>query len=491
MSSSEEEKTPAEGSRPPVVAHDKDSTKTTAAHVKSTCSRIGNQRTVIKLEKKRRLAGEESSTVPKLVFDDSTPSSASTSKGAARAPPKSGTADSSTKGLMGLSARASQQGRTYFGLSKEMQDAASSKSTVYQKNAQDPPSALLPRGLQFGTPTIVNRSNPTAEEGQIKDSEEELFLKKDKRDLDDYVDRIGNTRFIGDEERGTSLLYRKDGQPQTNGARDDGSNFNDSQTSNNEFLNWNMKTERHVRRRRLAQVSLVIVLVIVAVTLSLVLTKDKNSGSLGESSEDSKARTMPPRPVPPTPPVFDPTTIKTFNKTWDQDSLKSLLQTSTNSTLLEDAGTVQGKAFNWLYQSKPHGMHDERVQQRYVLAVTYYAFQGQSWTKQDGWLTAKHECTWHGVMCGNDGSNSFPVVEGPEGIGDFGFRQLSTDAFAEVVTYLNLSRNNLRGALPNEIKHLASLVQLVLSENYIEGSISKGVLSKFFTMRKFLVLYVV
>ena len=80
---------------------------------------------------------------------------------------------------------------------------------------------------------------------------------------------------------------------------------------------------------------------------------------------------------------------------------------------LMNATTPQGKAYDWLLNHDPH-CPDPRdcgtIQQRYALAVLYFATNGANWAyiedtlnvAGDVWLSASHECDWYGVTCSWD-----------------------------------------------------------------------------------------
>lgn len=80
----------------------------------------------------------------------------------------------------------------------------------------------------------------------------------------------------------------------------------------------------------------------------------------------------------------------------------------TNSLLLRDNTTPQGKAFDYIVNQDPVFYPDPcsypTPEQRYGLLTLYYSTMGPTWTNSTGWLTDSSECTWFGVTCGAEGS---------------------------------------------------------------------------------------
>mmetsp|Transcript_24032 Transcript_24032/g.39748 ORF Transcript_24032/g.39748 Transcript_24032/m.39748 type:complete len:772 (+) Transcript_24032:52-2367(+) len=502
----------------PCMYEDKDSDKAPAASLKSFFQGRKTYRTMIKLAKKRRRTAKGSTATteggkipPRFTFDKGGVSFAASSighevdisSGSLITVPvfddskNVGTARGATDIKIFGSGRGSKGSRNYYGLSKALQDAASvgsrGSAAKYQKSFQDPPAAVLPQGFQFRTPVIMNQSQAFEQSQsqlpQVEENKGLLSSLQRETKLDDYVKKIGNTRFISDDENANgTLLYRK---PHELIRGDLELPRDDSEGSTNEFLNWYIRAERNVKRRKYAAGGTFIALMAMAVTLVVLLT-----GGISASSDvpymagSSGDRPMPPQPLPPSPPDFNPDNVSLVapsGKTWKADTLKPMLEAFSHSSNLGDDGAPQGQAYNWLVNSNLDNMNSGRVQQRYILAVFYFSFHLKSWKNEARWLSSEHECTWFGIKCGSDGSLSFPVeganrrtveevdvsnINDPETFGSGG-------KFADQVSYINLGENNLHGKLPEELKYLGSLVQLILSENFIGGSIPEGLFAGF------------
>jgi hypothetical protein len=81
--------------------------------------------------------------------------------------------------------------------------------------------------------------------------------------------------------------------------------------------------------------------------------------------------------------------------------IKNILSTVSDSGALDDADSPQGKALEWITFTDPiapqlqPGTDYARIIQRFVLTVLYYATNGDSWRKNDKWLTGANECDWY------------------------------------------------------------------------------------------------
>jgi hypothetical protein len=480
----------------PCVYDAKPADRIPASQLKSLLFTRKSIRTRIKLEKKRRRVSttkEQIRKPPKFIFDDCDMSMAASSinnqsvrsSGAfasiIRVPTFN---DNKSFG----SSRSSKGSRTYFGLSKDLHEAASVGSrgsgSSYRKRFQDPPAAILPHGLQFGTPVIMNQSLALQETKRqerhrglppVGQSEKYSFTQR-PRDLDDYVNRLGDTRFIADEENATgALLYRKTdaNEHDMQGLQDD------SNDSRNSFIEWYVKMERYARRKQHAAVGLATLLLVAMVTMIVIFTGGSQVTTT-DATPPPVTRAIPPRPIPPSPPNFDLNNLPIrppSGEIWDENSLKAMLEAFSHSDQLEAAFSPHGKAYQWLLDSHLENMDGGRVQQRYILAVFYFSLQERGWINESGWISSDHECTWYGIKCGSDGSNSFPIQGQSRGLVD-------NNPFAEMISYINLSNNNLHGKIPEVLKYLGSLAQLVLSGNYLNGSIPSDFLSKLSQLRK-------
>lgn len=140
----------------------------------------------------------------------------------------------------------------------------------------------------------------------------------------------------------------------------------------------------------------------------------------------------------------------------DREENIKLVLTFQNNLPTRDKNTKQ--ALNWIIDKDPLRLSstDERLVQRYVLAVFYSTLNTRGWEKDgDGWMSGKPECEWGGVKC--DESSR--------------------------VTEIQLSNKHLDGPIPYEIGSLAHLTSIDLSNNDITGDVPRS-LGKLFSLEK-------
>ncbi len=104
--------------------------------------------------------------------------------------------------------------------------------------------------------------------------------------------------------------------------------------------------------------------------------------------------------------------------------------------------------------------------EREALTALYDSTSGDSWQKNDGWLSAAPPETWHGVTARNGhvvgldlANNNLSGPLPPEA------------AHLTVLRKLDLSRNALRGTIPEKLGHLKDLRELNLAHNQLRGPI--------------------
>ena len=129
----------------------------------------------------------------------------------------------------------------------------------------------------------------------------------------------------------------------------------------------------------------------------------------------------------------------------EKAALESLFMSISGDALL-NASSPQSMAQTWILQVDGEKVSisaqgEERVLQRYVLCVCYYAL-GANWTT-DTFLSPSDECGWTGVTCNE----------------------------SELVVALNWSELGLKGTIPPEMSELILLEQVAMPRNTITGSV--------------------
>jgi len=105
--------------------------------------------------------------------------------------------------------------------------------------------------------------------------------------------------------------------------------------------------------------------------------------------------------------------------------------------------SARNQALMWLAEDKGTNLSVALVQ-RHTLVLFFVKMNGLAWTLDEAhqhWLTAHHECTWHGIACNENNQ----------------------------VTAIELWDLNLDGEIPKELMGLTSLKRLSLPENRIHG----------------------
>jgi len=145
-----------------------------------------------------------------------------------------------------------------------------------------------------------------------------------------------------------------------------------------------------------------------------------------------------------------------------QDYLVEMLPPESAEKALDDFGSPQFMALSWLEQDPSlYNYSSERLVQRFALATFYYATEGGHWNISKDWLSYDiHECEWYAGE--EDGTLNGEIER---------FDTPCNDEFK--YERLWLSKNNLKGIVPDELYLLTSLHGIYLSMNYeLSGSIS-------------------
>jgi len=146
--------------------------------------------------------------------------------------------------------------------------------------------------------------------------------------------------------------------------------------------------------------------------------------------------------------------------------------------LLRDEDTVYGKAFKFVVETDKRQLKpsDDLLIQRYVLALIYYATNGEEWKYGNlHFLTEVHECHWKKRV-----KKTWVGVIDCEGMHvtnlELSGQNLNGPVIAEIgllerLTTLDLGNNFLSSTLPSQLGNLKKLTHLTLASNVISGSI--------------------
>jgi hypothetical protein len=228
-----------------------------------------------------------------------------------------------------------------------------------------------------------------------------------------------------------------------------------------------------------------LLLILLAVGLGLGLSRRNTGGGGGPM-----APTMAPEPVPGAPtasPVAGgatsaPTAFQTF------DILLAYLGTISpdGGAALQDPASPQYQAAEWLYTNPGlAGYTETEINQRYALATTYLATDGDNWRLKNGWMEPEvNECQWIGIGCetqlapgrklGEEDSRSNGSLRGKNSH-EAQNEERRTQARIMVVKKVQLFELALSGPLPSEIAILTETVDLSCYGNSITGSIPDAI----------------
>ena len=179
-------------------------------------------------------------------------------------------------------------------------------------------------------------------------------------------------------------------------------------------------------------------IVVVGVVIAIVLVT-------GEKKPNAN---VPPTPSPsPTNPIIAPAATPMLDSVFVRHIVDERGISGTD--VLRDPSSPQHKAYAWLAEEDKATVFSDWLSEeeiktmatRYILAVFYYALQGDNWFKSHGWLDSNvNHCKWQFVDCRI-------VGEGND----------VTDAAFRGVTGIRNENNRLDGWLPNEVLYLSDL----------------------------------
>jgi hypothetical protein len=223
-------------------------------------------------------------------------------------------------------------------------------------------------------------------------------------------------------------------------------------------------------------VAVATILVATVVVIALVVT------AVLVSRSNKQSRHQSPTNIGRPPPTLAPEPTATPVSLLDVFRSQLLNFSAASSQNLDERGTAQNQALNWLATEKflNASASAETIINRYVLAVVYFADNGGNWESHGNFLTFKAICAWHdavsgmGAFCstkkasyGNHVTacvNLLPKIEPNLTLLCFllAFNIVSEQLNNSVLTKLELANNNLLGTIPTELRQLSRLTYLDL-----------------------------
>ncbi|GAX25382.1 hypothetical protein FisN_5Lh479 [Fistulifera solaris] len=239
----------------------------------------------------------------------------------------------------------------------------------------------------------------------------------------------------------------------------------------------NAEWERRSIKRLVCYGAALLVLVVIAAVVPAVL--------LSNNSEEETIATDPPTPAPSAAP-----TSASF------PLLLERLSAITDISVLRNRESVQNKAAKWIASTDDYDNlqdNEAKLLQRYILAVFYFAMNGDSWNQcnlqktcyasEQSWLSTTDECDWAAVGCDDNGiieKLNFEQAEREFEQGFFGPDEvfvLNSRLPAEIGKLSNLKlfhlpRNRKTSGILSVFSTLAKLESLYLEGNSFTGDIS-------------------
>ncbi|KAL7540796.1 hypothetical protein ACHAXR_010384, partial [Thalassiosira sp. AJA248-18] len=143
-----------------------------------------------------------------------------------------------------------------------------------------------------------------------------------------------------------------------------------------------------------------------------------------------------------------------------REVLKKLEPLSGN--VLKVQGSFQNVAAKWISveDAIQLDVDDPRFEQRYIMALFYFAMDGANWNQDDSWLSEKSECEWFGVK-GDSVGCSGGCIKAGDLVGDYDrVCRIGMGTFV-----------NFYGEIPSELGHLTEMRWFEMQDEYLIGTI--------------------
>eukprot|EP00804_Cyclotella_cryptica_P024568 CCRYP_020755-RA/>CCRYP_020755-RA protein AED:0.32 eAED:0.37 QI:0/-1/0/1/-1/1/1/0/518 len=218
---------------------------------------------------------------------------------------------------------------------------------------------------------------------------------------------------------------------------------------------------------------LAIIVVVVAIAVPLTLKYGK-----GGTRVQLNIVTQAPTDVPSMMPSISPSSMPSSERFMEITNKLYPL----SGEALYDQGSPQYLAAMWMADNDPMRMDldDAGFEQRYIMALFYYAMDGPSWVEQYGWLSEESECYWFGIDgtspgCGSEESGGCIPRTDFKG----SYNKVCRLAFGRL--------NNLYGQFPSELSYLDEMRYVEIQTDYLYGTIPSSLGTNWTKLTAFLV----
>merc|ERR1711971_1165746 len=165
----------------------------------------------------------------------------------------------------------------------------------------------------------------------------------------------------------------------------------------------------------------------------------------------------------------------------DTEAAKFLLESDdvpeSTKAALTNGNSAVSKALDWLLNDdanaafgfgEPNALDDDETKlnflQRLTAGTLGKAFNSDGFTNNENWMSGQDVCTWAGIGCGQLDN----IIDN----GEEGLRRMQSD---NVVTRIDMAKNNVVGEIPSEIALFKDLSQLIMWGNRISGPIPEEI----------------
>lgn len=145
---------------------------------------------------------------------------------------------------------------------------------------------------------------------------------------------------------------------------------------------------------------------------------------------------------------------------------------------------ITGTALRYIAAEFPNVPLDEKLIDLYAVATFFFSTGGTFWTNNTKWKSGDSVCIWHGIGCDEEGhvisislANNYLRGKLPPELGLLAPRQVQGNKTISGLTKLDLSYNNIKETIPEEVALLTSMEEFSVDGNELWGNIPVGISS--------------